>query len=543
MTLGEYPAKVPPAYLVPLEGFRSAVDLGRFDNVALSAGPGVRGPNLAGGSIFDDFNNDGLPDLFLTSLDYEKGASLFLNQGDGSFEDHSSRAGLGEQIDALNVARADFDNDGNPDVLLMRGAWEKPARLSLLRNKGGGVFEDVTMAAGLGEPLSTESAVWGDYDNDGRVDLFVCGEYVGKTPDPRNRSRLYHNRGDGTFVNVTDQAGVTNEHWAKGSAWGDYDRDGRLDLFVSNMDDPCRLFHNEGNGKFHDAVFATGISKVSIGRPFACWFWDFDNDGWLDLFINDYDVSLAETVADYLAVQLDRRTHPHLFRNLEGKAFRDVSEEVGLVHPISAMGVNFGDIDNDGYLDVYFGTGLMSLAGLVPKVLLKNVDGRRFEDVTDSSRTGHLQKGHGISFADFDSDGDLDIVIVLGGGYPCDTAYNALFRNPGHGRNWLKVKLVGVQTNRSALGARIEAELKGPDGSPRAITRMIGNNSSFGGNSLTEHLGLREATEVSRLTITWPASETTQTFRNLAANQSIVITEGSSAIQVLHTNPAPPRPQ
>ena len=118
------------------------------------------------------------------------------------------------------------------------------------------------------------------------------------------------------------------------------------------------------------------------------------------------------------------------------------------------MGANFGDIDNDGYLDAYFGTGEMSYSGLVPNVMLKNVEGRRFEDVTDSSRTGHLQKGHGVSFADWDCDGDLDLFCVLGGAFPGDQAYNVLFQNPGHGRHWLKVKLVGTRTNRSAIGAR-----------------------------------------------------------------------------------------
>ena len=164
----------------------------------------MRGPNLAGGSIFDDFNGDDLPDLFTTSIDVDRGASLFLNRGDGTFDDRSAAAGLDSQVYALNLARADYDNDGNADVLLLRGAWEKPGRLSLLRNKGGGVFEDVTVASGLGEPISTESAVWGDYDNDGWLDLFVCGEYARRrTPNAAaQRCRLYHNKGDGTFEDV-----------------------------------------------------------------------------------------------------------------------------------------------------------------------------------------------------------------------------------------------------------------------------------------------------------------------------------------------------
>src|SRR5262249_27697458 len=156
---------------------------------------------------------------------------------------------------ALNVTRADYDNDGDLDMLLLRGGWERPLRLSLLRNRGDASFDDVTVAAGLAEPIASESAAWGDYDDDGRLDLVVCGESLprggrpsSKPGDPRNRCRLYHNEGDGRFKDLAASAGVLNEGCAKGSAWGDYDGDGRLDLFVSNMGQPCRLYRNEGEG-------------------------------------------------------------------------------------------------------------------------------------------------------------------------------------------------------------------------------------------------------------------------------------------------------
>jgi hypothetical protein len=204
------------------------------------------------------------------------------------------------------------------------------------------------------------------------------------------------------------------------------------------------------------------------------------------------------------------------------------------------MGVNFGDIDNDGFLDVYFGTGWMSFSGLIPKVVLKNVDGRRFADVTDSSHTGHLQRGHGTSFVDWDCDGDVDIFAVLGGGYASDTAYNVLFQNPGHGRHWLEVKLVGVQSNRSAIGARIEAQIKHADGRVQHIFRTIGDNASFGGNPLTEHIGLDDAPNVANLVISWPTSRTTQSFENLAADQLPVITEGKKDLQQVHQKAVSP---
>jgi hypothetical protein len=197
------------------------------------------------------------------------------------------------------------------------------------------------------------------------------------------------------------------------------------------------------------------------------------------------------------------------------------------------MGANFGDIDNDGYLDIYLGTGDMSYEGLDVNLLFKNVEGFRFEDATTSSGTGHLQKGHGVSFADFDPDGDLDLFVELGGATPGDQAYNALFRNPGYQRNWLKVKLVGPKTNRAAVGAKIQVDLQTALGQSRSIHRTVGNNSSFGGNSLIETIGMGDVKRVAVLTVMWPTSGQTQTFRDIPSGQAIEIVEGSSAYKVL----------
>ncbi len=151
--------------------------------------------------------------------------------------------------------------------------------------------------------------------------MFVCGEYLppGGVPsseprDPRNRCRLYHNRGDGTFVNVAAAAGVTNERCAKGSAWGDYDGDGRLDLFVSNMGQACRLYHNEGDGKFRDVAPELGVTGTDFS--FACWFWDYDNDGLLDLYVNDYRARVAEVLASAMGLKIEGSSRPRLYRNL-----------------------------------------------------------------------------------------------------------------------------------------------------------------------------------------------------------------------------------
>ena len=203
------------------------------------------------------------------------------------------------------------------------------------------------------------------------------------------------------------------------------------------------------------------------------------------------------------------------------------------------MGSNFADIDNDGFLDVFLGTGNPSYSMLIPDLMFKNIDGKRFEDVTTSSGTGHLQKGHGVSFADWDDDGDLDMFVQVGGQTPGDKAHNVLFQNPGHHRHWIKLKLVGTQTNCAAVGARIRVGLRSSDGRTRSIYRTVGNNSSFGGNSLVQSIGMLDASRVDELTITWPTSRTTQTFRDIAADQTIEITERKAGYKVLRRQGSP----
>ncbi len=244
-----------------------------------------------------------------------------------------------------------------------------------------------------------------------------------------------------------------------------------------------------------------------------------------------------------MGVKIRGSSRPRLYRNLGTDGFRDVTVEMGLDRAMAPMGCNFGDVDNDGYLDLYLGTGDMSYEGLDVKLMFRNIEGQGFEDVTIASGTGHLQKGHGVSFADWDCDGDLDLFVELGGGTPGDQAYNALFQNPGTDRHWLKVRLIGTKTNRSALGARIRADVKSATGQVRSIYRTIGNNSSFGGNALVETIGLQDAMQVAALTISWPTSRTIQTFHDLPADQFIEIAEGESEWKVLRQKQLiPPNP-
>jgi hypothetical protein len=534
MTVGEYPARVPAEYLVPLEPFLSKVDPGRFVNVAARMGLDVRGPNMAGGCIVDDFDGDGRLDVFTSTSDPGRGASLYLNRGDGRFEDVTESAGLAAQVAALNAKQADFDNDGRLDILLMRGAWELPRRPSLLRNTGGGAFEDVTVASGLAAPVSSQGAAWGDYDNDGWLDLYIPGEFNPDRPDPRNRSKLYHNQGDGTFTDVAPRAGVLNERFGKGSDWGDYDNDGDLDLYVSNLGQPNRLYRNEGDGTFTDVAPRLGVTEPI--QSFACWWWDYDNDGRLDLFVAPYAARLSEIVRSHLGLPTTGE-RPRLYHNEGPGGFRDVTVEAGLDRVLIPMGSNFGDLDNDGFLDMYLGTGRPPYMYLVPNVMFKNMGGTRFEDVTVSTGTGHLQKGHGVAFADWDRDGDVDVFLESGGATPGDRAGNLLFQNPGHGRHWVNVKLHGVTTNRSALGARIHLEVREDDGRMTARHRVVTSGSSFGGNPLATTIGLGSARSIAALRVVWPVSKTEQVFRDLPVDRAIEITEGEGSYRTLDWTP------
>ncbi len=516
MTLGEYPDKVPAPFLISLDRFQSKHDPGRFNNVSLPVGLNGRGENMLGGSLFDDFNGDGLADVFVASDDCDLGASLFVNRGDGTFEDRGNAAGLADQTLSLNAKAADFDNDGKLDILLLRGGWEFPGPLSLLKNTGNG-FEDVTVASGLGKPISSESAAWGDYDNDGLIDLYVAGEFRPNGFEAANSCRLYHNEGNGKFIDVAARAGVQNQRWTKGTDWGDYDADGLIDLYVSNMGSDNRLYHNNGDGTFTDLA-----EKLHVTEPrdsFSCWFWDYDNDGRLDLFVAGFRATLNEYVKDILG-QPSTGERPRLFRNLGPQGFRDVTREVGLDRVLMIMGSNFADIDNDGFLDVYLGTGLTTYSSLVPNVMFKNLAGQKFEDVTVASGTGHLQKGDGVSFADWDGDGDLDLFVETGGSVPGDKAHNSLFQNPGHGRHWLAIRLIGTRSNRAAIGAQVRVNYRGTDGRERSVYRIVGSGSSFGGNSLVVHAGLDTAIKAEAIEVRWTGGRSTETFRDVDADQS-----------------------
>jgi len=531
MTLGEYPDALAEDERIDFGVFDTEEPFPRFTDVSAELGLDVI--DHSGGAIVDDFDGDGLLDVMSSSWHSAGQLRLFKNRGDGSFEERTAAANLTGILGGLNLVQADYDDDGDLDVLVLRGAWlfgpEGKHPNSLLQNQGDGTFLDVTYLAGLAQnDYPTQTGAWADYDLDGDLDLYVGNEAV---RFHRYAGQLFQNQGDGSFVDVAKEAGVANLRFAKGVVFGDYDGDRWPDLYVSNLDAPNRLYRNQRDGTFVDVAEELGVTEPT--KSFPVWFWDFDNDGHLDLFVSSYDKGenwasyrLTTVAAGYLEDVTGFETPPpRLYRNDGKGGFVDVAAAAGVARPTLPMSGNFGDLDNDGFPDFYLGTGYPYYDGLVPNVMLWNRGGTRFEDVTTAGGFGHLQKGHGIAFADLDQDGDQDVFEQMGGAFPGDAFANALYENPGFGNHWLKVRLTGVESVRSAIGTRIRAVFR-EDGVERSVYRHVGSGGSFGANPLMQHLGLGRATKVDRLEVWWPKSDTTQVFRDLPADLRVEITEG-----------------
>jgi hypothetical protein len=517
MTRGRHPEGVSERWLVPASAWASPDDPGRFVDVSQTVGLGRRG--RAGGAVADDMDGDGRLDLVLSSVDPCEPLRFYRGRGDGSFEDVAAQKGLSGQMGGINTTQADYDNDGRLDLFVMRGGWEMPMRNSLLRQNPDGTFSDVTESAGLLKSVHrTHSAAFGDYDGDGLLDLFVGHE---ETP-----SALFRNRGDGTFEDVSKRAGVDRTAFTKGATWGDYDNDGHLDLYVSNYGEPNWLYHNEGDGTFRERAKDAGVDGPLMSFP--TWFFDYDNDGWQDLFVAAFVPSVAETARGYLG--LPRRAETmRLYRNTGGR-FQDVTQEAGLDRVTMAMGANFGDLDDDGWLDFYLGTGAPSYAALVPNRLFRNRGARGFVEVTTATGTGHLQKGHGVAFADFDHDGDTDLFCNVGGFVAGDEYPKSLFTSPGHGHAWIEVRLVGTKANRSGLHARLSLRVRDADGAERRLERTLSSGGSFGANPLAARIGLGRAQEVAELIIQWPGSGTRQVLQGLPLRRRVTVREGDARV-------------
>ena len=524
MAVGEYPENIPRPWLIAPDVFASDYDIKRFTDVAMKAGVDTVG--LAGGSIMEDFDGDGFQDLMASSWGLRDQLRFFRSNGKGAFEDRTEEAGLLGQVGGINLAHADYNNDGFPDVLVIRGGWLREAGLhpeSLLRNNGDGTFEDVTEAAGLLSFHPTHTAAWGDFNNDGFLDLFVGNEDWGTGTHP---VQLYQNNRDGTFTDRARALGFGVLGVVKGVAWGDYNNDGRLDLYLSRFGQTNLLFRNDGKG-FTDVTAQAGVGEPV--KSFPTWFFDYDNDGWLDLFVGGFDEASVDAVAVlYLGTRRPEGT-PRLYRNNGNGTFRDVTIETKLDRVLLAMGANVGDLDNDGFLDVYVGTGAPDLNTLIPNRMFRNANGQYFQDVTTSGGFGHLQKGHGISWGDLDNDGDQDVFEVMGGWFSGDTYQNVLYENPGHGNHWIAISLEGRRSNRMGVGARLKVRVVTPRG-PRHIFATVSSGGSYGSSTLQQEIGLGDARSIESIEVTWPASGTTQVFKGVAMDQFVRIREGETDI-------------
>ena len=533
MTLGEYPDKVPPEWVIDPKLFASDYDIKRFPDVAGNLGLDV--DDLAGGVVLEDFDQDGFLDLMVSAQGTSSQLRFFHNNGDGTFTDRTVAAGLAGELGGLNLISGDYNNDGLVDVLVLRGGWlgaNGHWPLSLLRNNGDGTFTDVTEEAGLLRFRPTQTAVWFDYNGDGLLDLFVGNETKDGDTCP---CELFRNNGDGTFTECAAENGVAIVGLVKGVVSADYNNDGRPDLYISRNDGANLLLRNDGPAgadksprapwRFTEVAAAAGVTEPF--RSFSCWFWDYDNDGWPDILVFGYSIQdVGDIAADYLGLP-HTGERARLYHNRGDGTFEDVTKQAGLFKLLHGMGANFGDLDNDGWLDFYVGTGDPNLTTLIPNRMFRNDGGKRFQDVTTSGGFGQLQKGHGIAFGDINNDGDQDIYSVVGGAISADHYRNQLFANPGHGNHWLKLKLEGVRSNRIALGARIKVVVKTDEGE-RAIHRTVGPGGSFGASPLRQEIGLGQARAIVRAEIFWPTTGVTQVIPGLQLDHFYQIREGAA---------------
>ncbi len=479
-----------------------------------------------GGAAFLDFDADGYLDLYITNGAFIDGFSdgrrprapyrngLYRNRGDGTFEDVTRRARVGDTGYGMGVVVGDYDNDGYPDIYVSNYGPNV-----LYHNEGNGTFSDVTDRAGVGGDGCSVGAAWQDYDGDGLLDLYV-GNYIefdvdydlyyppdgypGPLAYPGQPDLMYRNLGDGEFEDVTERLGILRpDGRAMGVGSADYDADGYIDIFVANDVMPNYLFHNVEGRRFEEVALASGVAFGRRGEAtssMAVDFADFDGDGLLDLYVSDMAYST-------------------LFLN-EGNVFRDVTYQAGVASPAGQFvgwSTSFFDYDNDGDLDLYQVNGEIHHLYGQEDQLFENLGGGEFRDAS-LDRGRYFQQelvGRGGAFGDYDNDGDIDVFIVNLNGRP------ALLSNEGGNlRNWLQLELVGGSSNRDAIGARVTLTAGGR-------TQVAQRKSSTGYLSQSDHrlhFGLGDAEKVERIEIVWP-SGTRQVLEDVPSRQLIRVVE------------------
>jgi len=494
------------------------------------------------GCAFLDYDNDGWMDIYLVNSGkcdfYDPRPplrnALYRNNRDGTFTDVTEKAGVAAGGYGQGVAVGDYDNDGFPDIFVAQYG-----RSVLYHNNGDGTFTDVTEKAGVAAPGWSSSAVWFDYDNDGRLDLFVCrfvdfdksknlpcalygkpGYCVPNLYKP-TPSWLFHNNGDGTFTDVSQESGIARH---LGKAWGvvatDLNNDDKMDLFVANDTVANFLFMNRGNGKFEEIAALAGVAYSEFGRPrsgMGVDSADFDQDGRMDLFVANID---HEKYAIYHN-NGDETFDDHADQTAIGKATR----------LMSGWGLKFFDYDNDGNLDLMLANGNPDdlISSVHPDVsyreplMLFHSDGKTLLDVSADSGPVFSRplSARGLAIGDFNNDGAVDVLVSVNDGAPL------LLRNTAAKDNhWLGIELVGTRSNRDAVGARVSyqaADLK------RSLMKVAG------GSYLSSHdprivLGLGKRTKLDWLEIKWPQpGGGTERFMDLSIDRYITIVEGQGS--------------
>ena len=532
----------------------------RFDNV--SAAAGITLPTVYGGAsrnryilettgcgvAFIDYDNDGWQDLFLvngTTLEGDPQASasnrLLHNNRDGTFTDVTRQAGLSRSGWGQGVCAGDFNNDGFDDLFI--SYWGHNV---LYRNNGNGTFSDVTERSGL----ASKETRWGsgcaflDYDGDGHLDLFVSNyidldlktaplpgtgscNYQGLPVNcgpqglPRASNLLFHNNGDGTFTDVTVPSGIAKAgpSYGLGVLAADFDNDGRPDIYVANDSEMSYLFWNNGDGTFTEGGLEAGVATNHDGRNqsgMGVAAADYDGDGLLDILKTNFSDDL-----------------PNLYRNLGKRTFEERTVDAGLVaySRLLGWGCGFLDFNNDGWQDIFYVNGhvypeLNGLNGPVqyrqPKVLYQNLGNGKFRDVSAvaGSAIAAPVSGRGCAFGDINNDGLIDIVVN-----PINDVPQLLRCSSTTGNNWITLKLVGVKSNRSAIGARVRCVT----GSRVQVDEVRSGGSFYSQNDLRLHFGLGQSSRIDLLEIRWPCGREDH-FSGVPVNKIVRIVEGETKL-------------
>ena len=370
---------------------------------------------------------------------------------------------------------------------------------------------------------------------DGWLDLFIANE---STPGAEFNCELFMNMA-GVFTEASTESGLTGKGFYKGVCAADFTNDGLTNLYLSTYDSENILYINKYNNgvlSFQDKSAEAGV-QFPI-HSFPTWSFDYNNDGYEDIFVSGYvenqksPVVLLMTSAKKNSISPNR---PFLYRNNGDGTFTEVSAKAGIREASATMGCNFGDLDNDGFLDFYLATGDPSYFSIVPNKVYHNNKNGTFEDVTYAGGFGHIQKGHAVGFGDLDMDGDQDVYVVLGGAYDGDIFQNILYENPlGNENKWTRIRLVGIESNRSAIGAKLELTISENNRS-RKIYHTLGSDASFGGNSLLAEIGLGQTDAIVELKVTWPrADRGTSVYSQLPLNSTILISEDKENFEVVN---------